>query len=451
MPPKQEAVIIGGGLAGCEAAWQLLCRGCRVTMYEMKPGRYSPAHTSPLLAELVCSNSLRSADPTSAAGMLKEEMRSLNSLFMAAAEATSVPAGRSLAVDRRRFSQYIQERLSGFAGQFQLLHREIREIIQDKPVIIATGPLTSDALAAEIQRLTGAGHLYFYDAIAPIIITDSIDLTQTFWASRYDHPQGEANGDYLNCPLDETAYNDFREAILSAAKVPLRDFENPQYFEGCLPVEILAERGPRTLLFGPMKPVGLTDPRTGRQPYAVIQLRKENRAGTLLNMVGFQTKMTWPEQQRVFRMIPGLSGAEFARYGSIHRNTFLNAPVLLTERLQLRSRPQLLFAGQLTGVEGYVESAAMGLYAGLSLWFFLNGRDLSPPPDTTAMGALISYLTTGGKGTFQPMNVNHGILRPLTVRLKKSARGMEYARRSRADLLAWKIAHGIEDRTGSPS
>lgn len=441
MRVDREVTVIGGGLAGCEAAWQLLNRGCRVVMYEMKPERLSPAHTSPLLSELVCSNSLRSNAVESAVGLLKQELRCLGSLFMEGADKTAVPAGKALAVDRRRFSEYVQDKLLSFGDHFRLVHQEVEEIPRTGPVVIATGPLTSDALAREIQRLTGSDYLYFYDAISPIVTVDSIDAAKTFWASRYQ----EGDGDYLNCPLDEPTYTSFREAVLNADKVPLRDFEKPRYFEGCLPIEVLAERGDLTLLFGPMKPVGLTDPQTGRQPHAVVQLRKENQAGTLLNMVGFQTKLTWPEQRRIFRMIPGLENAEFARYGSIHRNTFIHSPALLNERLQLRSQPSIFFAGQLTGVEGYVESAAMGLFSGLSISHLLEDKELSPPPDTTALGALIHLITTSGKKEFQPMNINHGIFRPLEIRVKKRERGKEYAQRSLTDLHDWMEVEGIND------
>jgi methylenetetrahydrofolate--tRNA-(uracil-5-)-methyltransferase len=439
MRVDKEVIVIGGGLAGCEAAWQLLNRGYRVTMYEMKPERFSPAHTSPLLSELVCSNSLRSNAVESAVGLLKEELRNLGSLFMEGADKTAVPAGKSLAVDRHRFSEYIQGKLLGFGDSFRLLHQEIVEIPRSGPVVIATGPLTSDAFAKEIQSLTGTDYLYFYDAISPIVTADSIDVAKIFWASRYQ----EGVGDYLNCPLDEPTYTSFREAVLSAEKVSLRDFEKPRYFEGCLPIEILAERGDQTLLFGPMKPVGLTDPRTGRQPHAVVQLRKENQTGTLLNMVGFQTKLTWPEQRRIFRMIPGLEKAEFERFGSIHRNTFIHSPALLNERLQLRDNPEILFAGQLTGVEGYVESAAMGLFTGLSSSRLLENKELSPPPDTTALGALIRLITIPGKKDFQPMNINHGIFRPLEMKIRKRERGKVYAQRSLADLADWAAKNGV--------
>ncbi len=433
MRVDRDVTIIGGGLAGCEAAWQLLKRGCGVTMYEMKPERFSPAHTSPLLSELVCSNSLRSNDVESAVGLLKQELRCLGSLFMEGADETAVPAGKSLAVDRRLFSEYIQGKLLSFGDHFRLVHQEIEKIPLSGCVVIATGPLTSDLLAMEIKRLTGSDYLYFYDAISPIVTADSIDADKTFWASRYQ----EGDGDYLNCPLDEPTYTSFREAVLNADKVSLRDFEKPRYFEGCLPIEILAERGGLTLLFGPMKPVGLMDPYSGQQPHAVVQLRKENQTGTLLNMVGFQTKLTWPEQRRIFRMIPGLENAEFARYGSIHRNTFIHSPALLNERLQLRSHPSIFFAGQLAGVEGYVESAAMGLFSGLSISRLLEDRELPIPSDTTALGSLIRHITTPGKREFQPMNVNHGIFRPLEIRIKKRERGKEYARRSLADLCEW--------------
>ena len=439
MKVEKEVTVIGGGLAGCEAAWQLLNRGCRVIMYEMKPECFSPAHTSPLLSELVCSNSLRSNAVESAVGLLKQELRCLGSLFMEGADKTAVPAGKSLAVDRHQFSEYIQDKLISFGKQFRLINEKIEEIPQSGLVVIATGPLTSDALASDIQRLTGSAYLYFYDAISPIVTADSIDTSKTFWASRYQ----EGDGDYLNCPLDEPTYASFREAVLNADKVPLRNFEKPRYFEGCLPVEILAERGELTLLFGPMKPVGLKDPHSGRQPHAVVQLRKENSSGTLLNMVGFQTKLTWSEQSRIFRMIPGLENAEFARYGSIHRNTFIHSPALLNERLQLRSHPSIFFAGQLTGVEGYVESAAMGLFSGLSSSHLLEDKELSPPPDTTALGALIHLITTPGKKEFQPMNINHGIFRSLEVRVKKRERGKEYAQRSLADLNDWMEAEKL--------
>ncbi|MBE9547371.1 MAG: methylenetetrahydrofolate--tRNA-(uracil(54)-C(5))-methyltransferase (FADH(2)-oxidizing) TrmFO, partial [Proteobacteria bacterium] len=384
MKDERPITIIGGGLAGCEAAWQLLKRGIDVLLYEMKPESFSPAHKSPLLAELVCSNSLRSNITRNAVGLLKEEMRQTDSLIIEAADATAVPAGKALAVDRTLFSQYIEQKLNGCKG-LKIIREEVTEIPGDSIVIIASGPLTSDSLAKSISEITGCEYLYFYDAISPIIDKDSIDFTKVFRASRYD----DGAGDYLNCPLNRDEYERFWKAITEGDEVPLRDFEDFKYFEGCLPIEIIAGRGINTLAFGPMKPVGLTDPKTGEQPYAALQLRQENREGTLFNMVGFQTKLTWPEQKRIFRMIPGLEEAEFARYGSIHRNTFINSPALLKKTLQLRSRPGIFIAGQITGVEGYVESAAMGLIAGINASSLcLKDKDLAIPPKTTALGAL---------------------------------------------------------------
>ena len=425
--------IVGGGLAGCEAAWQLLQRGYRVELFEMKPQRFSPAHKSPHLAELVCSNSLRAAGRENAVGLLKEEMRLLGSLIMEAADATAVPAGKALAVDRTAFSRHIEDRLAPQNG-FTLTHGEVTRIPADgPPFVIASGPLTSDALAEEIRQWTGQEYLYFYDAISPIVEAASIDYSRAFWASRY----AEGEGDYLNCPMNQEAYESFWNAILAGQEVPLHDFEQPRFFEGCLPVEIMARRGIQTLTYGPMKPVGLIDPRTGQQPYAVVQLRREGRDGNLLNMVGFQTKLTWPEQQRIFRMIPGLETAEFVRYGSIHRNTFLNGPALLTPALTLKGHEHITFAGQITGVEGYVESAAMGLMAGRNIAAALAGHPFTPPPQTTALGALIHHITTAAKSGFQPMNVNFGIFIPLGMRIPSKLRGQYYAERALADLRSW--------------
>jgi methylenetetrahydrofolate--tRNA-(uracil-5-)-methyltransferase len=431
-------IIIGGGLAGCEAAWQLSLRGVSAVLYEMKPRRFSQAHRSPLLAELVCSNSLRAASVENAVGLLKEEMRRLDSLIMAAADATAVPAGRALAVNRTDFSQYIEDRLS-HRKELLIVREELTEIPPGCRVIIAAGPLASDSLADAIARLTGAGHLSFYDAISPIIDAESIDFEKVFRASRYDNGEG----DYLNCPFEEEAYERFWKALTEGETSPLRAFEAVKCFEGCLPVEVIAGRGIRTLLFGPMKPVGLIDPRTGRRPYAVVQLRPENRAMTLFNMVGFQTKLTWPEQRRIFRMIPGLERAEFARYGSIHRNTFINSPALLKETLQLRTDENILFAGQITGVEGYVESAAMGLLAGLNAAALAMGKLSPPPPQTTALGALLRHITQAKSETFQPMNVNFGLITPPTLKTVRKDRGKTYAERALADLQAWKTALDI--------
>jgi methylenetetrahydrofolate--tRNA-(uracil-5-)-methyltransferase len=431
--PDEWITVVGGGLAGCEAAWQLLRRGHDVRLLEMKPERFSPAHKSPLLAELVCSNSLRSNTPDNAVGLLKEELRRLDSLILAAADATAVPAGKALAVDRVAFSRFIEAHLTAQPG-LELVRGEVAQIPDGGPAIIATGPLTSDALAERIAALTGDDYLYFYDAISPIIEGSSIDRQRVFAASRYDH--GEA--DYLNCPLDREGYEAFWKALTRADQTPLHPFEKIQCFEGCLPIEVMAGRGIETLAHGPMKPVGLTDPRTGRQPHAVVQLRHEDRAGALFNMVGFQTKLTWSEQRRIFRMIPGLERAEFARYGSVHRNTFLNAPALLTATLQLRSDPRIFFAGQITGVEGYVESTAMGLLAGIHAAAFLRGLQIDTPPRETAIGALIGHITEADARRFQPMNVAFGLFPPLPGRIAKKERGLHYARRAFSSLACWQ-------------
>jgi methylenetetrahydrofolate--tRNA-(uracil-5-)-methyltransferase len=435
--------IIGGGLAGCEAAWQLLRRGHRVILHEMKPDRFSPAHKSPHLAELVCSNSLRSASVENAVGLLKEEMRRMDSLLMEAADATAVPAGQALAVDRNAFSLFIEERLAAMPG-LEVVRGEVTEIPVEGVTIIASGPLTSDTLARAIASITGSEYLYFYDAISPIIEGESIDASRVFAASRYDH--GEA--DYLNCPMDRETYEAFWKKLTEAEEVPIHTFEEIKCFEGCLPIEVIARRGIETLAHGPMKPVGLIDPHTGQQPHAVVQLRREDRNGILYNIVGFQTKMTWPEQRRLFRMIPGLEKAEFARYGSIHRNTFLNAPTLLMNTLQLRSHPHLFFAGQISGVEGYVESTAMGLIAGLNAARFLACREMIPPPPETAFGALIGHITNAETKTFQPMNVTFGLFPPLAGRIRKRERGSHYARRSLAALATWK--HQLSDSVTYP-
>lgn len=430
--------IIGGGLAGCEAAWILTGRGIPVTLFEMKPLRYSPAHQSPFLAELVCSNSLRSAEVSSAVGLLKEEMRRAGSLVLEAADRNAVPAGKALAVDRVLFSRYIENALAD-RSRLQVVREEVRRIPGEGTAVIASGPLTSDALAEDIALLTGRDRLYFYDAIAPIVFADSINRERVFRASRY----GTGEGDYLNCPLSEEEYGRFFDALLSGREVPLREFEDPKYFEGCLPVEIMARRGRDTLRFGPMKPVGLVDPRTGRQPYAVLQLRTENREGTLYNLVGFQTKLARPEQERIFRLFPGLERAEFARFGSIHRNTFIHSPSLLLPSLQLRGRRDLFFAGQITGVEGYVESAASGLIAGMSASCFMEGKSFAPPPGTTALGALVRHVTGDSPGDFQPMNINFGLFDPLPGKAPKKFRGTRYADRALKDLSDWMRRAGL--------
>jgi len=428
---KKKITIIGGGLAGCEAAWQVAQRGFPVDLFEMKPERYSPAHESPLLAELVCSNSLRAADPGSAVGLLKEEMRRLGSLLMTAADQTRVPAGKALAVDRALFSQFITEKIEAHPG-ITVLHHELTEIPppDEAPIILATGPLTTTPLAQALAALTGEEHLAFYDAIAPIVHADSLDMRIVYRASRYD----DGPGDYLNCPMDREEYQAFIAALRGADKVPLKEFEEQKYFEGCLPIEVMMERGEDTLRFGPMKPVGLPDPRTGRDPYAVVQLRMENREGLLYNMVGFQTKLTYPAQKTVFRMIPGLAGAQFARLGSIHRNTFVCAPKVLLPSLQLACRPDLFLAGQLTGVEGYVESTAMGLLAGLNAARLADGAPpIALPPDT-AFGALLNHLTSTDPRHFQPSNINFGLFPAFSKKMPKKLRGQYRAETALASL-----------------
>ena len=430
--PADPAVkIIGGGLAGSEAAWQAARRGVRVRLFEMKPRKFSPAHQSPLLGELVCSNSLRASSRENAVGLLKEEMRRLDSLIMAAALATRVPAGKALAVDREEFAAHITRVLEA-EPLIEIIREEVAAPDPEATSIIATGPLTSDSLAEALGRLTGQQHLHFYDAIAPIVAAESIDMQKAFRASRYG-----AGDDYLNCPFSETEYAAFYEALTSAEQAPLKAFEEPRYFEGCLPVEIMAARGYQTLLFGPMKPVGLTDPCTGRQPFAVVQLRSENREGTLYNLVGFQTKLKYGEQKRVFRLIPGLEQAEFVRLGSIHRNTFIRSPGILSAYLNFLRYPQTFLAGQVSGVEGYVESAAMGLLAGINAARQLLSRPLITPPRETALGALIAHLTNTATKDFQPMNVNFGLFPPLAGRIPKKLRGAAYAERALEALEEW--------------
>lgn len=425
--------IIGAGLAGCEAAWQAAERGVRVRLYEMKPQRFSPAHQLEGLAELVCSNSLRGADLGNAVGLLKEELRRCGSLIMQAAAATQVPAGGALAVDREQFSTWITERIAVHPN-IELIREEVTDLPADGLVVIASGPLTSDGLADQLAHLTG-DRLYFYDAIAPIISAESLDLSKIYAASRYGKGEGD---DYLNCPLNQEQYAVFLDALRSAEKVEPRSFEKVVHFEGCMPIEELAARGDDTLRFGPMKPVGLPDPSTGEEPWAVVQLRAENRERTLYNLVGFQTKMTWPEQRRVLRLIPGLEQAEFVRLGAMHRNTFINAPALLKSTQQLQSDPRILFAGQITGVEGYVESAGSGFLAGLTLAALVQGREPLLPPWETALGALIHHITTADPKQFQPMNVNYGLFPPLEGRIKKKDRKPQMAQRALAALEEWK-------------
>jgi methylenetetrahydrofolate--tRNA-(uracil-5-)-methyltransferase len=436
---RDDVIVIGGGLAGSEAAWQAANRGARVTLYEMRPKECTPAHKTGFLAELVCSNSLGSAEPSSAPGILKEEMRRLHSLIIRTADETRVPAGSALAVDREQFSQRITASLEGHPN-VRILHEEIAEIPDDGVCIVATGPLTSDRLAASIRSLTRSDSLYFFDAISPIIDADSINREVVFKASRYE----KGGADYLNCPMDRPTYEAFYQALLKAEKVHPKEFENIPYFEGCIPIEVMAERGIDTMLYGPLKPVGLQDPRTGMRPHAVVQLRAENVHGSAYNMVGFQTKLTYPEQRRVFRLIPGLEQAEFLRYGSLHRNTFLNTPRLLTDGLQLKTRPSLFFAGQLVGVEGYTESAAMGGLAGINAVRHLRGLPLARPPQTTAHGSLLTYMTACAPEHFQPMNTNFGLFPPLSQRIRdKEQKRRAIGRRAVEDFEAWIMRFGL--------
>jgi methylenetetrahydrofolate--tRNA-(uracil-5-)-methyltransferase len=422
--------IIGGGLAGCECALALSRAGVAATIFECKPALYSPAHVSPQLAELVCSNSLRSDEPVTAVGLLKVEMAALGSAVIAVARETCVPAGKALAVNRELFAAAMTARIEADPN-ITLVRREIMGLsdpvlVGFDAVVAAAGPLASDRLAESLREVVGEESLYFYDAIAPIVTTESVDMEQAFWASRWQ----EGEGDYLNCPLDEAAYKAFVAELVASRKVASREFEKELHFEGCLPIETMAERGERTLAFGPMKPIGLTDPKTGRRPYAVVQLRPENVERSTLNLVGFQTKLAYGEQERVFRMIPALHAAEFTRLGSIHRNTFVNAPKALNERLELVARPGVYLAGQITGVEGYVESAACGLWLGTQLGARLaQGREIAPPPQVTALGALLHHLRTPAK-KFQPSNVNFGLTPPLEERMRKANRKLAYPERA---------------------
>jgi len=409
-----EITIIGGGLAGSEAAWQAANAGAKVRLIEMRGVKPTPVHQTDQYAELVCSNSLKSNLLTNGAGLLKEEMRRLDSLIVAAGDLSSVPAGEALAVDRSLFAAYITNKLEGHPN-ITLDRAEVTTIDENSVHIIATGPLTSDALALDVGRLTGQTQLFFYDAVAPTIDASTIDRDIAFLASRYE--KGEAA--YLNCPFNKAEYEAFYEALLSAELAPLQEHEaKVPYFEGCLPIEVMAARGPKTLSFGPMKPMGLVDPRTGHRPWACLQLRQENRAATLYSMVGFQTRMKWGDQKRVFRMIPGLENADFVRYGVIHRNTYIQSPQVLADTLQMRAYPNVFFAGQITGVEGYVESAATGILAGRNAAKHLLGQPLRSLPETTMLGALANYVAHYDGKDFQPMNANWGIVPPLPDRIK---------------------------------
>lgn len=430
---RDDIVIVGGGLAGSEAAWQAANRGAKVTLYEMRPKEMTKAHKTGGLAELVCSNSLGSADPVNAPGILKEEMRRLGSLILEAATRARVPAGSALAVDRDQFSLHVTRALEGHPN-VRILHEEIADIPTDCLCIIATGPLTSDKLSQAIRAVTQSQHLYFFDAISPIVDADSIDMDVVFRASRYD----KGGDDYLNCPMTEAQYQAFYDALMAAEKVQPKEFEKTPYFEACIPIEVMAERGKQTMQFGPLKPVGLEDPKTGLRPYAVVQLRTENVHRTCYNMVGFQTKLTYPEQKRVFRMIPGLERAEFLRYGSLHRNTFINAPQLLKNTLQFKARGTLFFAGQLVGVEGYTESAAMGGLAGINAARALAGLPLVTPPPTTAHGCLLVHVSASDPRHFQPMNTNFGLFPPLPHPPRdKEKKRRQIAQRAVEDFESW--------------
>ena len=440
MNSSNKLLIVGAGLAGCEAAWQAARRGIDLELWEMKPRRLSPAHHSSDLAELVCSNSLRADDLHNAAGLLKEEMRRLGSLVMESARATRVPAGKALAVDREGFARFITRKIRE-NSRVRLVSREAQELPPLRPLILASGPLTTDELASALASFLGREHLHFYDAIAPIVYAETIDETKTYRASRYDH----GGADYLNCPLTESEYHHFVRQLLQGEPIPLHPFESINYFEGCLPIEVMAQRGVETLRYGPMKPVGLPDPRTGQIPQAVVQLRQDNADGSLYNMVGFQTKLKWKDQERVFRLIPGLEQAEFARLGSVHRNTFVDGPRVLLPTLQLKADLEIFLAGQITGVEGYVESAAMGILAGINAARLMEGRPLVVPPPTTALGALVGHISRKASSDFQPMNINFGLFPTLSGRIHRRERGAHYARRALEDFQAWMAVEELDN------
>ena len=440
----EPLVVVGAGLAGCEAAWQAAQRGIAVRLYEMRPAHHSPAHGGDGFAELVCSNSLRSASLANAVGLLKEEMRRAGSLILQAADATAVPAGSALAVDRDAFSAFVTRAIEAHP-RIEVRHARIAKLPDAPCVVLATGPLTDPELAADLCARIGEQSLYFYDAVSPIVYADSLAPGVAFRASRWQQDDPESDGDYLNLGLDRDAYEAFVDALLTADTVPLHEFEKALYFEGCLPIEEMARRGRETLAHGPMKPIGLVDPRTGRRPHAVLQLRHEDRAGVLYNLVGFQTKMRIAEQQRVLRTLPGLAEAVFARYGSVHRNTYLNAPRQLAPNLELQVRPGLFVAGQMAGVEGYLESAALGGLAGLFATAKLRGVAPPLPPETTAHAALLRHLREANPGRFQPMNVNWGLFPPLAqtrvdatgFRTRRAALNAALAERALRDLAPW--------------
>lgn len=428
-----KVVVVGAGLAGVEAVRVLDRAGVKVLLYEMRPRKMTPAHKTPYFAELVCSNSLKSTEITDASGLLKEEMKLLGSLVIKVAEMCSVPAGKALAVDRNKFASTITGIVESMEN-VEVIREEVKRIPDDRPCIIATGPLTSDELARSISEFLGEDNLYFFDAISPIIDGETIDFSKGFWANRYD-PEGR---DYFNIPLTEDEYERFYNELIRAEVVDFKDFEkDARYFEGCMPIEELAKRGKMTLLFGPMKPVGLIDPRTGKQPYAVVQLRKEDREGRMFNIVGFQTKMKWPEQARIFRMLPALEKAEFLRYGSVHRNTYINSPRVLKPTCATIKDGSLFFAGQIIGVEGYLESAVTGIIAGINAMRVLKGLEPIVPPEETMTGSLLRYVTSADPKDFQPMNANFGLLPPLDVKVRD--------RKKKRELLAMRALERLEE------
>ena len=440
----KEVTVLGAGLAGSECAWQLAKRGIKVRLFEMKPEKMTPAHKSPYFAELVCSNSLRSDELSNAVGLLKAEMRKMGSLIMESADANRVAAGGALAVDREGFARYVTEKLTA-CDNIELISKEATDF-PDGELVVATGPLTSDALAEKLTELCNDTGLHFYDAVAPIVTLESVDMDNAFFASRYD----KGTPDYVNCPMDETEYKAFWKELCSAREAAVHGFDDGGVFEGCMPVEVMARRGEDTLRYGPLKPVGLRDPRTGKDNYAVVQLRRDNSDGTIYNMVGFQTHLTWGEQKRVFSMIPALKNAEFVRYGVMHRNTYINSPKLLDRYYRLKSEPRISFAGQMTGVEGYVESAASGMLVGIETAARLLELPPVDFPQETAIGALGLYISGGSVGDFQPMNINFGIITPLGYRVKgKRNKNAEISARSLAiiDELMKKEVFGCENNS----
>ena len=436
----KKVIIVGAGMAGSEAAWQVANRGIKVDLYEMRPEKSTPAHKTAKFAELVCSNSLRGAGLENAVGVLKEEMRQLGSIIMESADYNRVPAGGALAVDREGFSQYITDKVKNHPN-VTVINQEIEEIPQEENAItiIASGPLTSETLAKSIGNLTGQDYFYFYDAAAPLISKDSIDMSKAYRASRYN----KGTADYINCPMNKEEYEKFWQELTTAELAPIKEFEKAKFFEGCMPVEEMARRGVDTLLYGPLKPVGLDDPNTGKRPHAVVQLRQDNAADSLYNIVGFQTHLKWPEQKRVFGLIPGLENAEFVRYGVMHRNTFINSPELLRPTLQYKDKDDLLFAGQMTGVEGYIESAASGLVAGINAAYLAKGENPVIFPEETAHGSMCKYITSAVAKHFQPMNVNFGLMPSLgekirDKKLKKQKiahRALEFLAKFKEDVL----------------